>query len=358
MLKKISIFFLVLGSLNSNAQILGGGVLFSNAVTFNQSWISGCPAGGTQFSNQVAFEPTTTIDPCAPAPSCAAGTTGSDVWFSFFAQSTTATIVVNPSASFNVAIQAFSGSACPGLTAIGCVDAGGNNVGETLNLTGLTFNTRYYFRIFGAATSAAARTGTYTFCGSAGLGSTTLPVEISSFNAVVKNSKVILNWTTESEYNNAYFEIEKSINGNEYEAIGRIVGKGTTSQTVHYSFTDPAPLSMINYYRLKQVDIDNRYKYSAVVTIKLDGKLEKSINIFPNPVSDKINFRISSDISAKGFINITDALGQSIYRRNESFVRGDNVFALNSLKNLPKGVYTLQVVFDKEILFTKFISAR
>jgi len=115
---------------------------------------------------------------------------------------------------------------------------------------------------------------------------------------------------------------------------------------------------MINYYRLKQVDIDNRHKYSAVVTIKLEGKLKKSINIFPNPVSDKINFRISSDISANGFINITDALGQSIYRRNESFVRGDNVFALNSLKNLPKGVYTLQVVFDKEILFTKFISAR
>ena len=56
MLKKISIFFLLLGSLNSNAQILGGGVLFSNAVTFSQSWISGCPAGGTQFSNQVAFD--------------------------------------------------------------------------------------------------------------------------------------------------------------------------------------------------------------------------------------------------------------------------------------------------------------
>jgi len=222
----------------------------------------------------------------------------------------------------------------------------------------LIFNTRYYFRILGSANGVAARTGTYTFCGSAGLGSTTLPVEITSFNAIAQNNKVMLNWITGSELNNQYFEIEKSINGNQYEPIGRVAGKGTTSQTNSYSFTDHAPLAMINYYRLKQVDIDNRYKYSAVVTIKLEGKLKKSINIFPNPVSDKINFRISSDISANGFINITDALGQSIYRRNESFVRGDNVFALNSLKNLPKGVYTLQVVFDKEILFTKFISAR
>jgi len=234
----------------------------------------------------------------------------------------------------------------------------GINVNETLILTGLTFNTRYYFRIFGSANGVAARTGTYTFCGSAGLGSTTLPVEITSFNAIAQNNKVMLNWITGSELNNQYFEIEKSINGNQYEPIGRVAGKGTTSQTNFYSFTDHAPLAMINYYRLKQVDIDNRYKYSAVVTIKLDGKLKKSINIFPNPVSDKINFRISSDISANGFINITDALGQSIYRRNESFVRGDNVFALNSLKNLPKGVYTLQVVFNKEILFTKFISAK
>jgi len=234
----------------------------------------------------------------------------------------------------------------------------GINVNKTLILTGLTFNRRYYFRIFGSANGVAARTGTYTFCGSAGLGSTTLPVEITSFNAIAQNNKVMLNWITGSELNNQYFEIEKSNNGNQYEPIGRVAGKGTTSQTNSYSFTDHAPLAMINYYRLKQVDIDNRYKYSAVVTIKLDGKLKKSINIFPNPVSDKINFRISSDISANGFINITDALGQSIYRRNESFVRGDNVFALNSLKNLPKGVYTLQVVFDKEILFTKFISAR
>jgi hypothetical protein len=174
MSKIVVLFFLLIVSINSHTQILGGGTLFSNAVTFNQSWISGCPGGGTSLSNQVAFEPTTAMDPCgAPAPACATGTTGSDVWFSFFALSTTATIVVAPSSSFDVAIQAFSGTACPGLTDIGCVDAAGNNATETLALTGLTSGVQYYFRIFGATTSVANRTGTYTFCGSAGLGSTT-----------------------------------------------------------------------------------------------------------------------------------------------------------------------------------------
>jgi len=172
MTQKVFLSFLLIISISSQAQILGGGTLFSNAVTFNQSWLSGCPAAGTTLSNESTYEPTTTMDPCgAPAPACATGTTGSDVWFSFFANSTTATIVVNPTSAFDVAIQAFSGSACPGLTDIGCVDATGNNQPETLALTGLTSGTHYYFRIFGATTSVAARTGKYTFCGSTGLGS-------------------------------------------------------------------------------------------------------------------------------------------------------------------------------------------
>src|SRR5688500_7136989 len=171
MTNKVVLSFLLIVSISSHAQ-LGGGTLFSNAVSFNQSWLTSCPASGTTFSNTNTYEPTTVMDPCgAPAPACATGTTASDVWFSFFANSGTATIIVNPSAAFDVAIQAFSGTACPGLTDIGCVDAVGNNQPETLTLTGLTSGVRYYFRIFGAATNASARTGTYTFCGSAGLGS-------------------------------------------------------------------------------------------------------------------------------------------------------------------------------------------
>ena len=192
MSKRIILGFFLIVSLSAQAQTLGGGTKFSNAVTFNQSWISGCPGGGTQFSNQPAFEPTTAMDPCAPVAVCPTGTQESDVWFSFFAQSTTATIVINPSASFDVAIQAFSGTSCPGLSEIGCVDLGGNNAPETLNLTALTVNTRYYFRIFGATTSQANRTGTYTFCGSARVGSSVLPVEIISFCKRANVCKVVM----------------------------------------------------------------------------------------------------------------------------------------------------------------------
>lgn len=184
-----------------------------------------------------------------------------------------------------------------------------------------------------------------------------LPVKLLSFTATSNNQHIILKWTTASESNNLYFEIERSINGTQYEPIGRVAGIGTTSQTTHYNFTDLTP-SATNYYRLKQVDIDGRYEYSTILTIKLNSELKKGVNIFPNPVSNKINISISSDLATNADIKIIDALGQLIYYQKEKLAKGVNVITINSLFNLSKGIYTLQVVMDNEIFSTKFISTR
>ena len=359
MRRKIILSLLLIASINSHSQVLGGGTLFSNAVLFDQSWITGCPGAATALSNQVAYEPDINMDACAPAPACATGTTGSDVWYKFYAQASTVTIIVAPSSSFDVAIQAFSGSACPGLIDIGCIDAAGNNASETLTLTGLSTNTLYYFRIFGATTSVANRTGTYTFCGSTGLRSTILPVEFSSFNAITQNNNVILSWTTESESNNSYFEIERSSNGNQYQPIGSVAGSGTATHTTHYNFTDvTASLSLANYYRLKQVDIDGRFKYSTVLITKFENNLKKTVSISPNPVSDKINIRINSDVATNSDVRIFNSSGNIIYTHEEKLVKGANVFVINSLQHLANGVYTLNVLIDTEILSAKFICAK
>jgi hypothetical protein len=301
------------------------------------------------------------MDACAPVPACATGTTGSDIWFSFFAQATTAKIVINPSASFNVAIQAFSGSACPGLTDIGCIDAGGNNAVETLNLSGLTVNQVYYFRIFGSSNGVSNRTGTYTFCGSTQLGSSVLAVATSSFNAFKQNGIVQLNWITVSESGNAYFEIERSSNGNNYQAIGRVTGAGTTSQTMHYSFTDITPLvTGVSYYRLKEVNNNGGSQYSAVVTIKADNQLHKTVTVLSNPVTEKLTVKISTDVTTNMQLKVINDLGQIICHQTTTINKGDNIIAVTgaAINTLSKGIYTLQVTIDSEVLNTKFISVK
>ncbi len=358
-MKKIVLLSLsVIITISSFAQILGGGTSFSNAVTYNQSWVTGCPSGGTAFSNQVAFEPTTAIDPCAPAPACATGTTGSDIWFSFFAQGSTASIVINPSASFDVAIQAFSGMACPGLTNIGCVDAGGNNATETLLLTGLVPNVQYYFRVFGAVNGVSNRTGTYTFCSTTGLGSTVLPIELSSFRAFAQNNKVVLNWGTESESANTYFEVERSMDGNQYQSIAKVMGIGSISQATQYNFNDIAPFKTNNYYRLKLVDIDGSYKYSSIQTVSFISKTKKSISISPAIVTDKVDIKINSANATTAIFRIISSTGHIFYLRNKALVKGENLVTIDNIQNLYNGLYILQVQMDGDILSTKFIAGK
>jgi hypothetical protein len=331
------------------AQILGGGTTFSNAVVVSQAYISSC----TGLSNQVAFEPTVAMDPCAPAPSalCATGTTGSDVWFSFYAQSTTATIVAAPSSSLNVAIQAFSGSACPGIVQIGCIDAAGNNASETLPLTGLIPNTKYYFRIYGSSNGISNRTGTYTICGSIGLGSSILPLSFSSFTASEDNKNIYLKWETTGVYDNNIFIIEKSINGTNFEKLGSLNASGVNN---FYAYTDAHPAIGNNYYRIKKQEINGSFTYSPVVKISVETRQNYSINVFPNPVVDKINLTVTSIKNTSAVIVVTDELGRILYRQQKQIAKGTNVSSIDKLAILSKGFYSISLYVNGAVYHDRF----
>jgi hypothetical protein len=262
-------------TITATAQLCpGGGTSFSNAVLFDPTWISGCSTGtsctgGTIFDNRAACEPTTAIDPCAPSPTCGTlSSMGSDLWFKFYATGTTAAIVVNQSVSFVASVQALSGGpTCGVLTQIGCVIAGGPSSGVTLNLTGLTAGNLYYFRVFGTSTPVSQRTGTFCFCGSAGLSNITLPVKLLSFNASIERNTANIKWTTAAETNFSRFDIEKSINGKDFSIIGSKLADNSGTSQNDYFFEDKTPMAANNYYRLKIMDADGRYEFSPIVKV-------------------------------------------------------------------------------------------
>ncbi len=117
----------------------------------------------------------------------------------------------------------------------------------------------------------------------------TLPVEFSSFTATSTAGKVLLNWKTATEINNSHFEIERSKDGIQFVQIGVIAGVGNSQLTNQYSFTDALPNIGENYYRLKQVDKDGKYVYSAVRLIKFDSR--NLISIYPNPANNKLTIQ-------------------------------------------------------------------
>ena len=106
----------------------------------------------------------------------------------------------------------------------------------------------------------------------------TLPVELTSFEAVRIEGNVRLEWTTASELNNDYFEVLKSYDGEIFSIIGYVDGHGTSSEVIDYSYTDSEPKQA--YYRLRQLDYDGQFEYSDVVAAKGNGREVISVRYY------------------------------------------------------------------------------
>jgi hypothetical protein len=119
-----------------------------------------------------------------------------------------------------------------------------------------------------------------------------LPVELLSFDAKPVDDNVILNWSTASEINNNYFEVEKSNDGKKFKTFQFVSGAGNSTIQNDYSTVDESPSPGINYYRLKQVDFDGTISYSPIVAVEIN-----SSNVFyvmPNPAIDKLELVFGS----------------------------------------------------------------
>jgi hypothetical protein len=174
----------------------------------------------------------------------------------------------------------------------------------------------------------------------------TLPITLISFNTEYDSrSAVNLSWQTATEFNTAYFEIEKSADGMNFNTIGKMLASGNSTQAVSYYFTDTDPQGGINYYRLKQVDIDGLFKYSYVKTVRCN-LISPSVEFYPNPFSTTLNItckeasRIINSKLAVYNINGTVVINTIIYKQ---------VTTINT-SNLPEGIYYYKITSDGNII--------
>ena len=274
-MKPLIIFFALIAGTGARAQICLNNFDFGSVIFFDPAWVYGCStgtscSGGTQFCNLASCEPVTAIDPCAVAPvGCGPGSTGSDLWYKFYPSTSNVTISAVQNSSFVVAIQAFStGVDCAFLTEVGCAVASGPSGGVTLNLTGLTLNQVYYFRIFGMANGPSQRTGNFCFCGTTGLGNSPLPLTIEDFHVLSGKESIALRWNYLEPEGLDHFVAERSEDGNQFSPLGEIY---PTSSGTSFSFTDANPLDGANYYRIRMIGTDGNQLLSAVIASSYSG---------------------------------------------------------------------------------------
>ncbi|HSP87275.1 MAG TPA: T9SS type A sorting domain-containing protein [Ignavibacteriaceae bacterium] len=145
----------------------------------------------------------------------------------------------------------------------------------------------------------------------------TVPVELSSFNASVIDKEILLSWITATETNNKGFEIERKFKNNEWEKIGFIEGKGTTTETQSYRFNDD--YNNVSYsgrvlYRLKQIDFDGSFEHSKIIYTDIDFT-PQTFNLsqnYPNPFNPVTNINYSVPLESEVKIFILNSLGQQV----------------------------------------------
>ena len=174
---------------------------------------------------------------------------------------------------------------------------------------------------------------------------TTIPITLSSFTAKKTGVANQLTWTTETEFNNEGYNIERQTANGEWTSIGFVKGENKPST---YIFEDKDPLS-ISYYRLRQVDYDGKESLSKIVSVAQNQK--GNIRLSPNPTSDKINVILpDNDGFESTAVTLFDMVGRQVLTQKTTA----NALELD-MSNLAKGTYLVKIDANNSVFTEKII---
>ena len=158
--------------------------------------------------------------------------------------------------------------------------------------------------------------------------SSTLPAELLNFKAKRVGHHIVLTWQIASELNSDYFIVEHSINAKTFTLLEQVEAQETNYFIHNYSLSDKKPASGINYYRLKQVDLDGKFNYSKIISIVFNTK---DIPFYPNPATKTIYFYKPIES-----ISIYDMQGKEVF--SSRHIKSD----LN-ISTLQPGIYFIDI---------------
>lgn len=171
-----------------------------------------------------------------------------------------------------------------------------------------------------------------------------LPVELSSFSAVILENGVKLKWRTETEVSNYGFEVLRSSQNDKWDVLGFVQGNGNSNSPKEYSFIDDKVTEGKYSYRLKQIDTDGKFEYSKVIEVDLGSltKFKLSRN-YPNPFNPSTTISFSLPQSGNVKLTVYNLLGEQVAELVNEF-REAGVYTINfTASNLNSGLYIYKI---------------
>lgn len=184
----------------------------------------------------------------------------------------------------------------------------------------------------------------------------TLPVTLLNLSATPEGNKAIIRWTTTQEINNRGFHIERSTDNSAWATVGFVPGVGNTDNPTNYSHTDFNLESRRYFYRLKQVDFDDRFTYSATVSAVIGSRSEYSLGQnYPNPFNGQTTVQFVLPQRENVLLTLHDANGKLVkVLVNGSKDAGTHAINIQS-GVLSRGTYYYKIVAGEFINMKKMV---
>ena len=307
---------------------------------------------------------------------CPAGGENHSNWYTFTAQTSgTLNVVVtpvNPADDYDIAIYG-PNVTCGALgPALRCTDSGtpgttGASPPGATPTQDVTGNPPFvsplnviagqsYILVVDKWSPALASGYTLSFGGTASLDCTVLPIELTDFNAVYQPDLDLVDvyWTTASEYNSDYFNVEKSVDGVNYEVISRVEAVKNSTTETNYITIDEHPNLGVNYYRLNQFDADGSSKYSEVRAVNILDNEYDMLSVFPNPTTGITEVIFNAYSKGEAQLNVTSYNGSTIVNTPIEAKKGGNRFDLD-LSGQARGMYIITITTKDKVYKTKVV---
>ncbi len=185
------------------------------------------------------------------------------------------------------------------------------------------------------------------------INSNPLPISLASFTANPIINGIQLNWNVVSSQNGSYFEIERS--SDLKYAQSKIIGSVAIrdNEVGMYSFMDESPNIGTNYYRLKQVDLDETFEFSRYIIANYNQ--EQEVILYPQPSYNRTKISFYSQLKNNiGVVEIYNLLGQKVVSTSFKTIQGLNEIDINTMQLTP-GLYNLKIVNGDHIFIKKML---
>jgi len=171
-----------------------------------------------------------------------------------------------------------------------------------------------------------------------------LPVKLLDFQASRNEATSLLHWTTASEWNSRDFEIQRSNDGTSFETIGQVAAQGESGNSNQYEYVDESPFQAKNYYRLKEVDNDNRFSYSGVQLVDFGAGVNPVLQVFPNPANGMVSLELQQTDKEPLQLAASDQMGRSMMPNTPLEGESRQFHYDLDVSRWPSGYYVLHIL--------------